>query len=314
MSERTHPRQRRKHLRPRDAVLVGAGALVALLLAGRLLVPGDLGVFLDSGLPWVGLLVLPAALGALLLRSRPGAAAVGVAALVWALLFVPAYVPGLGAGGGPDTGSGRLTVATLNIGADNPDPCGTLRKVSEWGADVVAVVEAAGPLECAADELGDEGAWVRQGTVGLWSRHPVDGTAPLEIAVGMSRGLRATVHAPGGDVAVLVGHVASLRPRAVGERNDSLEALAADAEAEGGGPVVVAGDLNTAATDRAMDAFDGFGEAQRAAGWGPGFTWPASAPMVRLDHVFYRGMEARSAEVHEVAGSDHRGVVAELAY
>ncbi|MDA2812384.1 endonuclease/exonuclease/phosphatase family protein [Nocardiopsis sp. RSe5-2] len=314
MSERTHSRSRRKRLRVRDAVLVGTGALVALLLAGRLLIPGDFGVFLDSGLPWVGLLILPAAVGALLLRSRAGAAAVGAASLVWALLFVPAYVPGLGAGGGADTGSGRLTVATLNVGADNPDPCGALREVSGWGADVVAVEELAGPVECASAALGADGTWIRQGTVGLWSRHPVDGTAPLEVAMGMSRGLRATVHAPGGDVAVLVGHVASLRPRAVGERNGSLQALASDADAEGAGPVVVAGDMNTAATDRAMEAFDGFGEAQRTAGWGPGFTWPASAPMVRLDHVLYRDMRARSAAVHDVPGSDHRGVVAELAY
>lgn len=314
MSERTPRKPRPRRLRAGDAVLVGTGALVALLLAGRLLIPGDPGVFLDSGLPWVGVLILPAALGALLLRSRAGGAVIGLSALVWALLFVPAYVPGLGASNGSDTGAGRLTVATLNIGADNPDPCGALRGVSGWGADVVAVEEVAGPAECASSALGADGTWIRQGTVGLWSRHPVDETAPLDIAVGMTRGLRATVHAPGGDVAVLVGHVASLRPRSVGQRDASLGALAAAAEAEGGGPVVVAGDLNTAATDRAMEAFDGFGEVQRAAGWGPGFTWPASAPMVRLDHVFYRDMAARGAEVHEVPGSDHRGVVAELAH
>lgn len=310
MSERTRPRPHRKRLRAPDAVLVGTGALAALLLAGHRLVPGDAGVFLDSGLPWVGLLILPAAAGALLLRSRAGLAAVGVASLVWAFLFVPAYVPGLGGGNGSDTGAGRLTVATLNVDAENPDPCGALREASEWGADVVAVEEITGAAECASSALGEEGTWVRRGTVGLWSRHPVDGPEPLDIF----RGLRTTVHAPGGDVAVLVGHVASLRPGAVGERNDSLEALAADAEAGGEGPVVVAGDMNTAATDRAMDAFDGFDEAQRAAGWGPGFTWSSSASMVRLDHVFYRGMQARSAGVREVPGSDHRGVAAELAY
>ena len=291
------------------AVAVAGGAAV-LLLAGHRLVPGDAGVLLESGLPWVGLAAPVAAVAGAALRSRAAAAAAVAVSAVWAALFVPAYVPGPGAGG---AGGGTLAVATLNVGAGNTRVCEALREAAGWGADVVAVQELAGPEECAAEAFGGDGEWVRQGTVGVWSRHPVAAVETLDPSVGWIRGVRLSIRAPEGEVAVVAGHAASLRPGTAGARDGSLRALARSAR-EADGPVVVLGDLNTAATDRAMGAFSGFGEAQRDAGWGPGFTWPAAAPAVRLDHVLYRGARAVSAEVRPVPGSDHRAVLARLAY
>src|SRR5690606_33737475 len=77
------------------AVAVAGGAAV-LLLAGHRLVPGDAGVLLESGLPWVGLAAPVAAVAGAALRSRAAAAAAVAVSAVWAALFVPAYVPGPG--------------------------------------------------------------------------------------------------------------------------------------------------------------------------------------------------------------------------
>ncbi|WP_020380133.1 endonuclease/exonuclease/phosphatase family protein [Nocardiopsis potens] len=295
--------------RPVAGAAAAVAGAAAVLLAGHRLVPGDAGVLLESGLPWLGLAAPVAAVAAVALRSRAAAAAAVAVSAVWAALFVPAYVPGPG----PEAGGARLDVATLNVGADNPRACEALREAAAWGADVVAVQELAGPRDCAAEAFGGAGEWVRQGTVGVWSRHPVAGVEALDLGVGWIRGVRLEVRAPGGEVAVVAGHAASLRPGTTGWRDDSVAVLAEAARAADG-PVVVLADLNTAATDRAMGNFSGFGEAQRDAGWGPGFTWPAGVPAVRLDHVLYRSARAVSAEVRPVPGSDHRAALAELVY
>ncbi|MFW5418334.1 endonuclease/exonuclease/phosphatase family protein [Nocardiopsis sp. CNT-189] len=291
------------------AAAAAAAGAAAVLLAGHRLVPGDAGVLLESGLPWLGLAAPVAAAAGAALRSRAAAAAAVALSAVWAALFVPAYVPAPGGG----AGGARLGVATLNVGAGNERVCAALREAAGWGADVVAVQELTGPEGCAPRAFGGAGEWVRQGTVGVWSRYPVASVEALDPAVGWIRGVRLAVRAPGGEVAVVAGHVASLRPGTSGSRDASLAALAEAARAADG-PVVVLADLNTAATDRAMGAFSGYGEAQRDAGWGPGFTWPAGAPAVRLDHVLYRSARAVSAEVRPVPGSDHRAALAELVY
>src|SRR5690606_36166478 len=140
-----------------------------LLLAGHRLVPGDAGVLLESGLPWVGLAAPVAAVAGAALRSRAAAAAAVAVSAVWAALFVPAYVPGPGAGG---AGGGTLAVATLNVGAGNTRVCEALREAAGWGADVVAVQGLAGPEECAGGAVGGGGPRVRPGAVRGRGREP----------------------------------------------------------------------------------------------------------------------------------------------
>jgi len=42
---------------------------------------------------------------------------------------------------------------------------------------------------------------------------------------------------------------------------------------------------------------------------GFGLTWPAGTPLMRLDHVFVRGMTATHNAVGDAEGSDHHGIV-----
>ncbi len=143
------------------------------------------------------------------------------------------------------------------------------------------------------------------GTVALWSRYPITDSARLDLDLGWYRALRATVNAPHGPVTVFVAHLGSVRPGATEDRDRSLRRLAELARAQSG-PVLVLGDLNTASTDREMALFQGFQDARS----GFGFTWPAAFPVVRLDHVLYRGLTPGSATTSAANGSDHRAAVA----
>jgi endonuclease/exonuclease/phosphatase family metal-dependent hydrolase len=84
--------------------------------------------------------------------------------------------------------------------------------------------------------------------------------------------------------------------------------------------VVVAGDLNAdrdhAVFRRLLDA--GLRDAHDEVGRGLARTWPARLPLLHLDHVLVRDSDdvrLVPLEVREVAvpGSDHRGVVADVA-
>ncbi len=80
-------------------------------------------------------------------------------------------------------------------------------------------------------------------------------------------------------------------------------------------PVAIVGDMNSTPLWREYEALSRLGkDAASAAGtarrtWAQ-FTW--GPRMIRIDHVFVRGLEAISTSVHKVAGSDHLAVVADL--
>ncbi|MFB9430849.1 endonuclease/exonuclease/phosphatase family protein [Streptoalloteichus tenebrarius] len=285
-----------------------AAVALALVLAGHRLVPdvAGVGTVLDSGLPWLGALVPVLALVALVGRARRSLLALTAPALVWVLMFGSAFAPG-----GAPPGPADLTVVTQNLYARNPDPGRTLAELAATGADLVAVQEMANR---SAAEVLDEAYphHVVVGTVGLWSRHPIRDHAPLDLGLGWPRALRARVATPRGEVVVLVAHLGSARPGATADRDRSLAHLT-EAVAREDQRVLVLGDLNTASTDRRMaDLTDTLRDAQREAGVGLGFTWPATFPVTRPDHVLFRGLTAVDAAVVRTSGSDHRAATARL--
>ncbi len=84
-------------------------------------------------------------------------------------------------------------------------------------------------------------------------------------------------------------------------------------------PVVVGGDFNS--TDRSepyrLLTHVGFEDPHRVAGSGPGFTWPNDrwwTPVLRIDWILTRGMVAVDAWVGSGGHSDHRPVIADLAF
>ncbi|SHF38899.1 endonuclease/exonuclease/phosphatase family protein [Streptoalloteichus hindustanus] len=289
-------------------LLTLAALAVAAALAGHRLVPdaGGVAVLLDSGLPWLGLLLPVLAVVALVTRARRGLLALVAPVLVWTVMFGTAFLPGAA------SGPGDLSVITQNLYAGNPDPRRTLAELADRGADLVAVQEMANRSAATAlDEAYPHHVVV--GTVGLWSRHPIRDHRPLDLGLGWPRALRARVATPGGDVVVLVAHLGSARPGATTDRDRSLAGLAEAVRAEGP-RLLVLGDLNTASTDRRMGSLtDALRDAQREAGTGLGFTWPAAFPVTRPDHVLFRGLTAVDADVVRTDGSDHRAATARFA-
>ena len=324
----TAPRWARRP-NPADLVLAASALLLGLLMALHALIPnriGGLGSLVETFLPWFGLAVPVLLAGALWRRSATAVVALLVPALVWLNLFGGQLV---------DTSrtEGALTVVSHNVGAGNPDPVGTAADLVASGADVLALQEVAADARGVYErELAQAYPYhTGVGTVGLWSRTPLSDTRPVdtrmdvgplgeakpvEETMGYNRALRATVATDQGPLAVYVAHLGSVRvlPRGgfrTDDRDRGAQALAEAVAAEPNERVVLFGDLNGAMDDRAFDGLTAhLDPVQDTAGSGFDFSWPAGFPMVRLDQILVRGVEAEDAWVLPATGSDHRPVAA----
>jgi vancomycin resistance protein VanJ len=303
----------------RGLVLAACSVLLALAMRLHAHVPnavGNLGSLAETFLPWFGLLVPVLLLAALVRRSVTAVVAGLLPAFVWAGLF-----GGLLSDKTDPTADGDLTVVTHNVNAENADPAGTAREVAALGADVVALeelTESAAPVyeRTLASAYRYHSV---QGTVGLWSRYPLRDVEPVDIELGWTRAMRATVEAPFGDVRAYVAHLPSVRVRmdagfTARERDRSADALGeAVADEPPGSKIVLLGDLNGTMNDRALRAVTSqMRSTQGAAGSGFGFSWPASFPMARIDQIMVRGIEPVSSWTLPETGSDHLPVAARV--
>jgi len=299
-----------------------AGVLTALAVVRALGVErGWLLTLLVGALP---LVLTPAyvLLGYSALARRPALAGLS-AALVGAHLLVLA--PALTATPPPPVGGVQLRLVVANLYVLNPRPQDAgvallalqpdVLVVPELTQDGLAGLRAAGLLDdlpFAVVDLGDRGEGV-----GLFSRLPLNDVVTRRVA---TRDLpRATVTVGGVDVRVLTAHPLPPVPFVEPLWRQALADLA-DEVGDVAGPLVVAGDLNA---DRDQSPFralldTGLRDAHDERGRGLARTWPAAFPLLHLDHVLVRdGGDARVAvlAVREVdlPGSDHKGVVADLA-
>ncbi|MFJ8884323.1 endonuclease/exonuclease/phosphatase family protein [Streptomyces sp. NPDC102402] len=275
---------------------------------------GNLGSLIETFLPWFGLLVPVLLLLGLVRRSATALIALILPVAVWLNLF-----GGLLFADKSGTG-GDLTVATHNVNAGNPDPAGTAQQVAGSGADIVALQELPGGKVAAyEDALAD--AYPHhsvQGTVGLWSKYPVTDSGPVDIKLGWTRAMRATVTTPEGPVKVYVAHLPSVRVKlnagfTANQRDDSADALGEAIADEPIERVVLLGDLNGTMNDRSLNAVTAqMRSTQGAAGDGFGFSWPASFPMARIDQIMVRGVEPLASWTLPATDSDHLPIAARV--
>ncbi|WP_066935542.1 endonuclease/exonuclease/phosphatase family protein [Streptomyces sp. NBRC 110611] len=292
------------------AVLLG----VVMLLHSR--IPnavGNLGSLLETFLPWFGLCLPLLLIAAVLRRSATALAALVLPVFAWVSLFAGQITDKAGTGG-------NLTVVSHNVDADNPDPAGTARDIVASGADVVALEELTSTaLPKYRDGLAKAYPYrTIQGTVGLWSKHPLSDEEPVDIKMGWTRALRAVVTYHGQPFAVYVAHLPSVRVKldagfTANQRDASAEALGEAIAADPAKKVFLLGDLNGTMNDRSLAPVTSqMRSAQGAAGDGFGFSWPASFPMARIDHIMVKGVEPVKAWVLQSTGSDHRPVAASV--
>ncbi|SOD58930.1 vancomycin resistance protein VanJ [Streptomyces zhaozhouensis] len=294
----------------------GFALALALLVSLHARMPnriGNVGSLLETFLPWCALLFPVLALCAVLRRSVTALVALLVPVLVWTNLFGGLLLDKTGSGG-------ELMVVSHNVDADNGDHAGTARQIAESGADVVALQEVPGSeRELYEAELAE--AYPHhavEGTVGLWSRYPMEDVAPVDTGMGWTRALRGTVQAERGPVAVYVAHLPSVRVQfragfTAEQRDRSAELLGEAIAAESVDHAVLLGDLNGTMNDRALAPLTSqLRSTQGAAGAGFGFSWPAGFPMARIDQILVRTLEPVSSWTLSATGSDHLPVAARV--
>ncbi|MGP8302272.1 endonuclease/exonuclease/phosphatase family protein [Streptomyces inhibens] len=301
----------------RGIVLAVLAVLLGLLMLLHAQIPnavGNLGSLLETFLPWLGLAVPLLLVIAVLRRSATALIALVLPVFAWLNLFAGQITDKAGAGG-------NLTVATHNVNADNPDPAATARDIVASGADVVALEELTGAaLPTYRQGLAKAYPYhTVQGTVGLWSKRPLSDAAPVDIKMGWTRALRATVTAADGQkFAVYVAHLPSVRVKVeagftANQRDGSAEALGEAIAADPVKKVMLLGDLNGTMNDRSLAPVTSqMRSAQGAAGDGFGFSWPAAFPMARIDQIMMKGMDPVKAWVMPSTGSDHLPVAASV--
>ncbi|WP_426563255.1 endonuclease/exonuclease/phosphatase family protein [Angustibacter sp. McL0619] len=303
---------RRGRLLAALSLLLGLFMLLHLRIPNRI---GNLGSLVDTFLPWFGLFIPVLLVGALGRRSIPAMIALLLPIAVWLNLFG-------GLLSDKSHPGGDLTVASQNVGADNPDPAGTARDVAASGVDLLALEELTpqATSKCKQALATTYRYHVVQGTVGLWSKLPLSDTQPVDIGMDSTRALRTTVTTDHGSLAVYVAHLGSVRvlPRNgfwTAQRDAGVRTLGKAIAAEQNQRVVLLGDLNGTTNDRALaDLTSQMHSAQDAAGAGFGFSWPARSPVARIDHILVRGVEPESAWVLPATDSDHRPVAAEISW
>lgn len=225
------------------------------------------------------------------------------------------------------TGGVELRVLSANLREGKADS--GLLVGSARQADIVALQELT-PDE--ADRLSASGLdaifpyrWfnARNGPygVGIWSRFPIH-TAKRIGGYAMGLG-SARLQVPGmsKDLTVVVVHIPGPWPWPVDDWRRDLrrlpQTLLEEAEAAGGGAVIVAGDLNSTFDMRPFRALlhNGFRDAAEQSGAGIVPTFPARRlpPFLAIDHILTRGCTATSLRTIAIPGSDHRALVSTVA-
>ncbi|MFI7238425.1 endonuclease/exonuclease/phosphatase family protein [Streptomyces cyaneofuscatus] len=305
----------------RGVVVAGVAVGLAGVVGLHGAIPNSLGragSLVESFLPWSGVVVVLLFVVALVRRSGVGLVALLLPVGVWVQSFGGLLLPGPGAGA--DSGSRELVVVQHNVSDENPDLAGTARALLAAGGDLVALEEVVVPaLAVYEDVLGaDYPHHAVHGTVGLWSKYPIMeeqlvDIRPRAFEAGWSRGLRAVVRTPYGDVAAYVAHLPSVRVGASGlassPRDESARMLGDIVRGEKVRTVILMGDLNSTVDDRGLDPL---ASQLNVAERGFAFSYPAALPLARIDQVLARSAGVSHIRTLPATGSDHLPVAARV--
>jgi vancomycin resistance protein VanJ len=292
--------------------------VLALLLAAVLLfhsfIPDlfGVGLLIDSALPWLGRAIPLFFIAAAISRSKGAIGSTIGAALIWGVLFVPAIVPL--SWSAPAGSATTLTIASQNIEANSGTAATSASELAATGAEVIALQEmddaARDEVKTVLDEAYPYSYGI--GTVGMWSSYPIENAQALDLGLGWQRGIAADLATPTGLVSIYVVHAASARPGDHATRDEMLANLADYVPRDENERLVMVGDFNAGSSDRNLAALtDQLDEPNQSSG-GFGFTWPASAPVTRPDHLLQRGMDVVSNRTLRSGDSDHLALLATL--
>jgi endonuclease/exonuclease/phosphatase (EEP) superfamily protein YafD len=275
--------------------------------------------------PYAAIAALLLMVAALALRIWAAAGAAALVAIVLAALVLPRAF-----GDDRPTPSGvSLTVLASNLKYGNGDPGALAELVRANDVDVLCVQEltpgaVVGLRDAGIDDLLPESVLIPEPQTegsGIYSRYPLRklGTGRLDApGFAMASGT-VTVPAAGAVELASVHPVPPTGPSTVAEWGDGLNAL--PRATPDAGLRILAGDFN-ATLDHAefREIVDtGYADAAEAAGEALSPTWPTDRFLeilhlpVTIDHVLAdERIAVGDVSVHEIPGSDHRAVLAEL--
>lgn len=279
-------------------------------------------VALISYTPYVALAALLALIAAAILRLW---AAVCVAALIVGALAVLVVPRAFSDGDSPDPSRPPLVVLATNLKLGNGDPSAVVELARDHDVDVISIQELTPRAITGLHEAGIEQLFPKHlllpapasGGSGLYARYPLRPFGGSEPASAFFMA-RATIEVPGtGEVELMSVHP---QPPTGGPEVDAWqsELRGLPRATPGAGLRVLAGDFNaTLDHDELRDLLaSGYTDAADAAGAGLTPTWPAGRlfpPPVTIDHVLAdERIEIGGVSIHEIPGSDHRAVLAEL--
>jgi vancomycin resistance protein VanJ len=286
--------------------------------------------FISIFLHW---LLLPAfiLLPVMLWRRRWAAAgmlAPGVIAFIW--LFGGLFLPPSAIQTAHADSDHSLTVMSWNVNTDNATPEELIAVLRDSGADIIALQEVgSGQAAALNDSLLDEYPYRDYAGygipgIGLLSRYPIVEHEIVEDETVFPY-IIATLSVDGRKLIVISAHPPTPGRAGLAFQSQGIEEIPYFIDlATTGEPTILMGDFN--AVDQSADyrllADAGLHDAFREVGWGFGSTWPDNkaipfvpSPIIRLDYVWYTDhFTAQQAWVGPGTGSDHRGVLAELAW
>ncbi len=298
------------------ATVAGAG-LSTLLGAWAWPVSSALHFFEWSGLVW-------SAGAALAIQRGSGAwvaAHVGPLGL-WLALISPQI---LRASEAPrPAAANAFRVVSFNVGNGRASPHELCAALEELDADLVLLQELNHAQAAALEARGDALALHRElrpggrRGKGVLSRFPLSEIRHVVATDGATR-VHGVVRTPLGDLAFVNLHaratVALLGP--LTDFDEQVREIARGAARER--PTIVAGDFNLGPHSELLSPLEraDFENAFTRHGVGLGLSFPVFGryrglpvpPLVRIDHVFTRGLEVRSAQLGSSAGSDHRALI-----
>lgn len=237
-----------------------------------------------------------------------------------------------------ETPAGGLRVVSLNLAAQPSAATGLVYLLDELDPDLVALQECNRQVE---ESFGPLPGWRRHraGKLCLLSRVPVRDAESLDLAGfdlvreagvgGTSAAVRYHLEVDGRPVRLVNVHLETPRKGLRGVFHSRFERIGSNAisreiesrrvarwAAEGGGPLLVAGDFNLPVESPIYrESWGGLTNAFSRAGRGFGHTRYNGWIRVRIDHVLAGpGWRVDRAWVGPDVGSDHRPVVADLTW
>jgi endonuclease/exonuclease/phosphatase (EEP) superfamily protein YafD len=213
-----------------------------------------------------------------------------------------------------------IRVVSFNVLVSNHQHDATLRWVLDTDPDCIYFTETTVDWAKALQSLSNTYPHsIEEGTgFAFYSKFPITRHKIVRCSEYRFPLLIAHIATPNGEVAFFGIHPLPPVSRRWAQALDETMVILAREVSQEPGPLIVAGDFNITRWSHMGRPLDQAGLLDASRGKSPGTTWNRSNPLVTIpiDRILFRGqnMQCRSFSIGEDLGSDHRPVVAEIAW